>query len=72
MFITVAQSIKPNSQLFLVDIKSFIDSTQLSSSIKKGSKIFVILSLDSKLWEIGVAGTDWLVILLDSTWHDST
>ena len=50
-----AQGIKPNLKLFLVDVKSFVDSAQLRSDISKGSKILVIFSLEGKFWAVGLA-----------------
>ena len=49
MFALGAQNKKLNIKLFLVDIKSFIDSAQLSSAIGKGFRILKILLLEDKL-----------------------
>ena len=57
-----AQGMKLNPKLFLVDVRSFADSAQLSSAIGKSSRIFVIFSSKSKLWTVGLADPDWLAI----------
>ena len=62
MFGWVAQRMKLNPKLFLVDIKSFADSAQLSSAIGKSSKILVIFFSKGKLWTVGLADPDRLAI----------
>ena len=43
------QSMRLNPKLFLVDIKSFANSTQLSSAIGKSSRILIILLSEGEL-----------------------
>ena len=46
----------------MVDIKSFVDSAQLSFAIGKSFRILMILLLEGKLRTIDFAGPDWLII----------
>ena len=45
MFGLSTQGIKPNTKLFLVDVRSSADFMQLSFAIGKGSKILMIFFL---------------------------
>lgn len=49
-------------KLLLIHVKSFIDFMQLSFAIGKSPKIFIILLLKGKLYTIGFANLDWLII----------
>ena len=47
-----------NLKLLLINIKSFIDFAQLSFTIGKSSKIFVIFLLKGKLYTVGFTNLD--------------